>query len=79
MVVIQSSQIRAARALLGWSQEDLSQKAKVSLGTVIRMESFAGAVQARAETLQVVIAVLERAGIEFLEEGHGVRWRARRS
>ncbi len=41
------------------------------------MESFAGEVGSRTETLSKVQAALERAGIEFLGEGRpGVRLRA---
>ena len=32
------AQIRAARALLGWHQIDLAQKAKVGLATIQRLE-----------------------------------------
>lgn len=74
MTDIQGRHIRAARALLGWTQEELSTKAKVALGTVKRMESFDGAVGARTDTVRLVVAVLEKAGIEFLNgERPGVR------
>ena len=66
--------MRAARALLGWSQTELSKKSKVAVGTIKRMEKFDNAVTARTETLGQVIAVLEKAGVEFLnDEKHGVR------
>jgi predicted transcriptional regulator len=66
--------IRAARALLNWGQTDLSKKARVALGTVQRMEGFDGAVGSRTETLARVVTVLERAGVEFLNDGQpGVR------
>lgn len=74
VIVILSSQLKAARALLGWSQEELAKKARISDGTVRRMESFEGAARARSETLRLIVAILERAGIEFLnEEKPGVR------
>jgi predicted transcriptional regulator len=66
VIVITGRHIRAARALLGWSQRDLCRKARVALGTVLRMEGFDGAVGARTETLQRVVGVLEKAGVEFL-------------
>ncbi len=66
--------IRAARALLNWGQTDLCKKARVSLGTVQRMEGFDGPVGSRTETLARVINVLEKAGVEFLNDGKpGVR------
>jgi predicted transcriptional regulator len=71
--------IQAARALLGWSQQELARKADISEGTVKRMESFKGPVGARFDTLVKLVAVLEKAGIEFLDEGEpGVRLRPRR-
>jgi len=58
-------------------QIDLSKRARVAIGTIRRMESFAGEVGSRTETLSKVQAALERAGIEFLGEGRpGVRLRA---
>lgn len=74
LIVITGRHIRAARALLGWAQFDLSQKAKVALGTLRRMEGFDGPVSARAESLNRVIATLEKAAVKFLNSGiSGVR------
>lgn len=76
MITIDGRHIRAARALLGWTQEELSEKSKVALGTIKRMEGFDGAVNARTDTLRKTVAVLEKAGIEFLNDGSpGVRLR----
>jgi len=66
VVIISGRQIRAARALLDWSQRELSRKSKVAFGTIQRMEKFDGPVGSRTETLGRVVAVLEKAGIEFL-------------
>ena len=46
-----------------------SKAERVAIGTIRRMESFAGEVGSRTETLSKVQAALERAGIEFLGEG----------
>jgi predicted transcriptional regulator len=74
LIVINGRHIRAARALLGWAQHELSKKAKVALGTLRRMEGFDGPVSARTESLNRVIATLEKAGVEFLDSGiPGVR------
>ena len=71
---IAPAQVRAARALLGWSQSDLSKRSKVALRTVRRMEGFDGAVGARTDTLAKVVAILEKAGVEFLNNDKpGVR------
>jgi predicted transcriptional regulator len=59
LILISGRQIRAARALVGWTQEELAAKAKVGLGTVKRMDGFGGAVGARTETLVRIVRVLE--------------------
>ena len=70
--------IRAARALLGWTQEELSEKARVALGTVKRMEGFDGPIGARTDALRRIAAVLEKAGVEFLNDDRpGVRMRGK--
>lgn len=74
LIRITGSHLRAARGLLGWTQEDLSKKSRVAVGTVRRMETFSGPVGARTETLDKIISVLERAGVEFLNDDRpGVR------
>ena len=73
-------QIKAARALLGWSQEELAQYSSVSMPTIARLESTDGPIGGRADTAQKIRASLEKAGIEFIEEnggGLGVRLRKR--
>lgn len=78
LIVITGRHIRAARALLGWPQKELSKKSKVALGTVRRMEGFDGPVSARTESLTRVVVTLEKAGVEFLDSGSpGVRLRMR--
>jgi predicted transcriptional regulator len=74
LIVITGRHIRAARALLGWAQTELSKKSRVALGTIYRMEGFDDAVGARTETLGRVVSTLEKAGIRFLNDGEpGVR------
>jgi transcriptional regulator with XRE-family HTH domain len=75
--LVSIEQLRAARALLGWSQTELALRAGLSLPTVKRVErDFGPLVSEEARTkLQKAI---EAAGIEFLEEnggGAGVRFR----
>jgi len=78
LTTITGRHLRAARALLGWAQSELSKRSKVALGTVRRMEGFDGPVGARTETLGRVVAALERAGVEFLDdERPGVRLKKR--
>jgi len=72
------AQIRAARALLGWSATDLSQRSAVSLRTIQRAE-LAETSLTMANQLAVRRA-LEAAGVEFIDEnggGAGVRFRKR--
>jgi predicted transcriptional regulator len=79
LISISGMHIRAARALLGWTQEELSRKAKVGLGTVKRMEGYEGPVEARTDTVRKVTGVMERAGVDFLDDGQpGVRMRAKK-
>jgi hypothetical protein len=77
LIVITGRHIRAARGLLGWAQGELAKKAKVALGTVRKMEGSDGPVGSRTDSLFKVVAVLEKAGVEFIDSGQpGVRMRA---
>ena len=67
--MITSRQVRAARALLGWTQEMLADKALVALTALKRLES--DRLQVRADTRDQVRRVLETAGIVFLSSGRG--------
>lgn len=73
-------EIRAARALLGWSQQELADKAVVSLNALARLER--GDVDPRVSTLSSLQKALAKAGVEFLSElgrGEGVRLVLRKS
>jgi transcriptional regulator with XRE-family HTH domain len=75
-LIITGRQLKAARALLGWEQTDLAKKAGVAVSTIRRMESFPDEIGARTGTLSLVKKALERAGIDFLNDGQpGVRLR----
>ena len=63
--MITARQIRAARALLGWSQQQLADEAIVSLNALARLEK--GVVDSRVSTLLAIQKGLMKAGIEFLE------------
>lgn len=72
--MITSRQIRAARALLNWSQQQLADKAIVSVNALARLER--GEVDPRMSTLMAVYKALTDAGVEFLpanQKGEGVR------
>lgn len=61
---VEAPHIRAARALLGWSAQQLADVSKVSFSTVRRMEVDTGSV--RAEAINRVKDTLEFYGIRFL-------------
>lgn len=74
--------MKAARALLGWSQEDLARESGVSLPTLKRLEAQDGPVGGRASTADQIALTLETAGVLFIPEngeGAGVRLRKQRS
>jgi transcriptional regulator with XRE-family HTH domain len=71
-----SEQIRAARALLDWSQADLAEASGVSTTTIKRMEAGSGPPGGTYENVSKLQRALEAAGIEFLNHGEpGVRLR----
>jgi transcriptional regulator with XRE-family HTH domain len=63
------AQIRAARGLLGWSQTELAQAAKLSEPTVKRFETAQTNVSDAAVAKMVV--ALEAAGVVFRDNGDG--------
>ena len=72
--MITSAQFRAARGLVGWSQQELAKKAGVGTVAIHQLES--GSSQPRRATLDVVRRALEAAGVQFIDEnggGAGVR------
>jgi transcriptional regulator with XRE-family HTH domain len=73
-------QVKAARSLLAWSQEDLAAAANVSIPTIKRLEAADGPLGGRNETADKIRDALQHAGIEFIEEnggGPGVRLKQR--
>lgn len=72
-------QIRAARALIDWSQGDLAEKSGLALATIKRMEKL-GPGRSSVDNAQAVQAALEAAGVLFIASngnGPGVRLRDR--
>lgn len=70
-IVITSEQVRAARALLRWKQNDLADVSEVSLPTIKRLEGMPGIISANHLTLLAIERVLTEAGIEFIPENGG--------
>lgn len=73
--MISNLQIRAARALLGWSQARLAEEAGLSVITVKRLEASEETFGARFDTVLRVREAVERAGVVFGAEAHSVSLR----
>jgi transcriptional regulator with XRE-family HTH domain len=75
--MLQVAQLRAARALLGWRQEDVARAAKISVATIRRIESQEGLLTGYVSTVVKIQTAFEQAGIEFIDEdetgGFGLR------
>lgn len=74
--ILSIRQVKAARALLAWSQHDLANASGVSYPTIARLEKDDGPLGGRASTVEAIRTALERAGVEFIAEnggGAGVR------
>ena len=74
--MITAAQCCGARAMLGWSREQLAGASKVALRTIVDFEREAR--KPRHATLDVIQRALESAGVIFVEEngdGPGVRLR----
>lgn len=72
-----ANQLRAARAWLNWSREDLAEKAGVVANTIAAIEKGDGSSEPNARTMGKIISAIEAAGVEFTDEG-GVRPRVSR-
>jgi transcriptional regulator with XRE-family HTH domain len=67
--MITAAQLRAARALLGMDQRDLAEASGLSLPTIQRMEASEDVIRGQVESLMKLIAALETAGIELINQG----------
>ncbi len=74
---ITSEQIRAAKAIIRWSGEDLARAAGVSLSSIRRIEAASGIPKAQnMRTVLAIRAALEAAGVDFIgspDDRPGVR------
>jgi len=78
MQTITGAQLRAARALIRWTAQDVAEEAGIGLATVRRAEGTDGAVQMTVGNQRLVRQALEAAGVEFIDAnggGPGVRLR----
>jgi transcriptional regulator with XRE-family HTH domain len=67
--VITAAQLRAARALIGMDQRALAEAAGLSAPTIQRMEASEGVIRAHVDSLMKLMAALDAAGIELINEG----------
>jgi len=67
--MITAAQLRAARALVGMDQRDLAAASGLSLPTIQRMEASEGVIRCNVDSLMKLIAALEFAGVELINEG----------
>lgn len=69
--------MKAARALLDWTQDRLAQESELAASTIKRLEN-GGLAKASIENIDRVSSALAAAGIEFFNGGEpGVRLRKR--
>ena len=64
---ISPAQCRAARSLIGWSQDKLAEASKVAKATIANFE--AGKRSPYERTLDDIQSALEGAGVAFINEG----------
>jgi transcriptional regulator with XRE-family HTH domain len=67
--MVNARQIRAGRAWLGWSQQQLADASTVAKRTIIRAEQASEEATVQARTLRDIQRALEDAGVRFLFDG----------
>ena len=67
--MITGTQMRAARALLGFDQRQLAKACGLSLPTIQRMESSDGVVRGNVDSLMKLVDALSANGIELIADG----------
>jgi hypothetical protein len=73
---LSSAQIRAGRALLRWSADDLAREASLGVNTIRRAEVAEEEISLTAANDLAIRRAFEAAGVEFIDEnggGPGVR------
>jgi transcriptional regulator with XRE-family HTH domain len=64
--MISTDQVRAARALLRWSAQQLADASGVGVATIRRMEVVDGVPSGQIRSLLAIQTALESAGVEFV-------------
>jgi hypothetical protein len=73
------AQIRAARALVRWSAEDLARAAALGVNTIRRAELVDDQTSMTVANNLAVRRALEAVGVEFIDDGGGPGVRLRRT
>ncbi len=76
--MLTGGQIRAARALLKWSANDLAARCSVSYAAIQRAEAVDGMPNMQTRNLAAIKSALESGGVVFLDS-NGVAERAKRA
>ena len=74
--MITAEQIRAARALLRWSAQELADRSGIGFRTIQRFEGERGIPGSRSKNLMTIRKAFENAGVVFIDQnggGPGVR------
>lgn len=81
--LVTASQLRAARALIGISGEELAARTNLGLRTIRRAENEDGLEKLTPANAQLLISTLEELGVQFLDAdqngGVGVRFASKAS
>ena len=64
--MITGEQIRAARAMLKWTADDLAKKSQIGVATIRRLEAMNGLPSGQARILDAIQKTLEEGGVEFI-------------
>jgi len=73
-LTITAGQLRAARAFLRWTAQEVADAARLGVATVRRAEAQDGLLGVTAANEEAIRSALEAAGIEFLDgDAPGVR------
>jgi len=76
--MISTEQIRAARALLRWTAQNLADASGIGVATIRRMELMDGVPSGQVRTIEALRVALEAAGVDFVgspSDAPGVRLR----
>jgi transcriptional regulator with XRE-family HTH domain len=74
-MLVDARQIKAARSLLRWRQDELARQTGLALSTIRRLERSEGRIEANFDTVEKIRLALEDAGIEFIGSPNlGVRF-----